>query len=243
MAIQITNLTKKYRKNVIALDNVNFTFDKGKITGLLGRNGSGKSTLLSIISNQVRPDIGEVTLDDENIIENYDILSDMSICSPNRDPLYSAYTVQSLVKQYKLFYHKFDSELCLKYLETFELDIDSKNNISSLSTGYKNIVKAVFVLCTNTSVMLLDEPFLGLDPNHRELLSKLIIERYSTNNNTIIISTHIIDEVSAMVENVCILDESKSIYSGDTESLLSKYNSTSLQDVYIEMIKEVVDND
>ncbi len=217
-SIELKNITKKYGK-VTALDNVSLTFEENKIYGLLGRNGAGKSTLMNIISGMIFQDEGDVYVDGEKAAGNDNTLRKIYIM--NEKTLYpESMKISKVFDWTKNFYPDFDKESAVNMAEKFGLDLNK--NIKSLSTGYTSIFKAIIALNINTSYILLDEPVLGLDANHRDLLYKLLIEKYSNNPCTIVISTHLIEEVSNVIENVVIIDKGTIVRNETCEELLSK---------------------
>jgi ABC-2 type transport system ATP-binding protein len=198
---------------------VNLTFRENRIYGLLGRNGAGKSTLMNIITNRIFSDHGEVTVDGENLTENDNALGKLYLMSEK-----TLYPEDMKIKQAfqwtKNFYPEFDTEFALKLANSFELKVDKK--IKSLSTGYTSIFKLIIALSVNTPYLLLDEPVLGLDAYHRDLFYRTLIEKYSNRPSTIIISTHLIEEVSGVVEDIIILKKGQVIKNEACEELLSK---------------------
>lgn len=215
--IEIRNVSKNY-KQVKALDNVTLKFEENKIYGLLGRNGAGKSTLLNIMTDKIFASSGEVFLDGENIRDNGKALSKLYLM--NEKNFYpESMQVKDIFRWTKEFYPQFDMEEAMRLAKLFKLNVKSKTK--ALSTGYSSIFKAIVALCVNTPYILLDEPVLGLDANHRDLLYKVILEKYTNNPCTIIISTHLIEEISNVVEDVVIIHQGKVLRNEPCESLLS----------------------
>ena len=130
------------------------------------------------------------------------------------------YKVKEIFKWTKEFYNNFDSEYALELAKKFNLNINTK--IKNLSTGYNSICKIITTLASNANVLIFDEPVLGLDANHRELFYKVLMENYIKSPKTIILSTHIIEEVPNLIEKVIILNNSKVISSDEAEELLKK---------------------
>ncbi|WP_033127111.1 ABC transporter ATP-binding protein, partial [Eubacterium sp. ER2] len=188
--IEVKNVSKSF-KDTQALRNVSLTFEEGKIYGLLGRNGAGKSTLLNIISNRKYPNEGYVSVDGVPAAENDEALRKMFLI--NEMNLYpESMRVRDAFKVTKTFYPSFDEEYALKLSEMFELNI--KKKIKSLSTGYQSIFRNVLALSVNVPYVFFDEPVLGLDAYHRDLFYRLLIEKYSEEPFTAVISTHLIEE-------------------------------------------------
>lgn len=216
-AIQVKNITKKF-KDVTALDDVTITFEHGKIYGLLGRNGAGKSTLLNIITNRIVTKQGMVIIDDEIATENDDaqhkvfLMSEIN-CYPK------SFKVKDVFYYTKQFYDNFDMELAYKLCDIFALN--PKKKISQLSTGYTSIYKLITALSLDIPYVFFDEPVLGLDANHRDVFYKLLIERYADTGNTFVISTHLIEEISTIIEDIIILKDGQVIREESCENFLN----------------------
>lgn len=221
--ILVKNITKQF-KEVVALDNVDITFEEGKIYGLLGRNGAGKSTLLNLMTNKIFPTSGEILVDNENVIENDNALGKI-FCMCDKDLYPREFTVKKAIKWCKVFYPDFDTEYADSLCKKFELS--PKKKIKGLSTGYNSIFKIILALSANTPIVLFDEPVLGLDANHRDMFYKELIENYSQNPHTMIISTHLIEEVSGVIEDVIIIKEGKKILQDTVDNILAKGYSIS----------------
>ena len=216
--IEVKKVNKSYNKKQV-LKDINITFEENKIYGLLGRNGAGKTTLLNLITDRAVVDSGEITIDGETIYENDKALEKIYFMTERT--LYPVdYKVKEIFKWTKEFYNNFDSEYALELAKKFNLNINTK--IKNLSTGYNSICKIITTLASNANVLIFDEPVLGLDANHRELFYKVLMENYIENPKTIILSTHIIEEVSNLIEKVIILNNSKVISSDEAEELLNK---------------------
>ncbi|MBH1940692.1 ABC transporter ATP-binding protein [Mobilitalea sibirica] len=233
MSIEIKNLSKNY-KSVQALDDVSIRFEENKIYGLLGRNGAGKTTLLNIITNRIFADRGEVFIDDIPSKENDQALQKVYLMS-EKNFYPDKMKIKDIFRWTGEFYGKFDMESAMNMAEKFELSTNKV--VKGLSTGYTSIFKVIIALSVNTPYVLLDEPVLGLDANHRDLFYKLLIEKYSEKPSTIIVSTHLIEEVSNVIENVVVIKKGKIIKDETREELLTAgytiSGSASLVDQYI----------
>ena len=214
--IEVNNVSKSFGDS-LALKQVSLKFEPKKIYGLLGRNGAGKSTLLNIITNRLFPDNGEVTIEGLTSIENDEAQNKVYMMSEKN--LYpNAMTCKEAFKWSRMFYQDFDLTYATKISNQFGLDISKK--VKTLSTGFSTIFKIVIALSVNTPYVLFDEPVLGLDANHREMFYKLLIEKYSDTSFTAIISTHLIEEVSMILENVIIIKNGKILIEDSCETLL-----------------------
>ncbi len=216
--ITIRNVSKHFGQTT-ALDDVSLRFGDCKIYGLLGRNGAGKSTLLNILTNRLFADSGEVTVDGESAAENDTAQRKLYLMSektyyPEKMRLRELFTWTGR------FYPDFDRKCAEQIAEQFSLGLDKQ--IRGLSTGYLSIAKLTVALSVNTPYLLLDEPVLGLDANHRELFYRLLLERYIAHPSTIVISTHLIEEVSSVIENVVILKQGRIISDETRDELLAR---------------------
>lgn len=215
----VANVTKCFG-DVRALNNVSVEFQPNKIYGLLGRNGAGKTTLLNIISGRIFTDQGAVTLNGEAVTENDKMLSNIFMMSENNN-YPEAMKVANAFRWTKEFYPGFDEKKAMDLAERFELNVTKK--IKSLSTGYCSIFKLIIALCVNVPYVFLDEPVLGLDANHRELFYKILLESYADNQSAYVISTHLIEEISGIIEDVIIIRDGEIIRKETREDLLSNY--------------------
>ena len=216
--IKIDNVAKKYGKN-IALDNVSAEIESGRIYGLLGRNGAGKSTMLNIITNRVFATSGVCTLDGEKLLDNDKALSHIyAMNEAVTMPL--SMTFKRCMNVTADFYKNFDKDYAFSLAEKFRLD--PKKRLSALSTGYLTIAKIILTLSSGADFLFFDEPVLGLDANHRDLFYRLLVERFADQNCGIVISTHLIEECQALVENVIMINKGKIIAAGATDDILSQ---------------------
>lgn len=216
MGIIIKNVTKSFGATR-ALNGVSLNIAEGQIYGLLGNNGAGKTTLLNIIANRLYTDSGEVLIDDEPISDNDRALGKVfSIGEQNLYP--DEMRVHRALAVTKLFYPGFDLQYANELARQFGLD--TKKKITALSTGYASIFRFVLALSVNTPYLLLDEPMLGLDAMHRDMFCKLLIKKYSENPCTIVISTHLIQEVANLIEHTIIIKNGHILKDMPREELL-----------------------
>ncbi|WP_322200583.1 ABC transporter ATP-binding protein [Acutalibacter intestini] len=217
MAIQLQNVVKRFGQ-VQALKGVGVVFEENRIYGLLGRNGAGKSTLLNILTNRIFPDGGTVLVDGENGLENDRAQSKIFLMSESTlHP--DAMRVNGAFRWAQAFYPSFDKNHAMKLLGDFGLPAKAK--ISGLSTGYRSIFKLILALSVNVPYVLLDEPVLGLDANHRELFYKRLLEKYGEEPFTVVLSTHLIEEVANLVEDVVIIKEGEVLRQESRETMLA----------------------
>lgn len=218
MSIEVKNVRKSYGK-ITALENVNLTIENNKIYGFFGRNGVGKTTLLNIINNRVFPDSGEVLIDGEDVRKSSKALSKVYMMSEsNLFP--KEMKINKLFKWIKNFCNEFDTEKAKSLLNYF--DISGNKKIRGLSTGQSTILKLIIGLCINKPYLIFDEPVNGLDANHREHFYKLLLKKYIEEPCTIMVSTHLIDEIANLVEEVIIIDNGKVAVQKSKDEFLSE---------------------
>lgn len=218
--IKLENLSKKYREKTV-LDNINAEFEKGKIYGIFGRNGAGKTTLFKIVSNQILNYDGEVKLDDIDIKENQEITD--KILMVHKDMIPSMFNDDKLKNIFKVcedLLNGWDDTTFEKLVSEFNIDLNKKYN--KYSDGYKNLICLIIGMSSKAEILLLDEPSTALDANHRYKFYELLLEDTEKKNRTVFISTHIIDEVERIIEDVIILDNGKFIVNEDIHSFNEK---------------------
>lgn len=215
MAIEVMNVSKRFG-DVRALDDVTVTFEDGRIYGLLGNNGAGKSTLMNVIGGRLYPDAGTVLVDGVPAADSDAVLGQLFLMSeamlfPNEMKVRKAFDLAGQ------FYPGFDREGANRMAEQFGLD--SKKKIRGLSTGYRSIFKLVLALNVHTPYLLLDEPVLGLDAQHRDIFYKLLMEHYAEEPFTLILSTHLIAEAAGLIEHAVIIRQGRILKDAPAEEL------------------------
>ncbi|MBO3445319.1 ABC transporter ATP-binding protein [Clostridium sp. CCUG 7971] len=217
-AIKITDLSHSFKEQLV-LDNVSINFEKNKIYGLLGKNGSGKTTLLNIIANQLLSKSGYIEILGINIKDNVEVLD--NICIVREKEFYNTeIKVKNIFKMYSYFYHNYDKELEKQLCDYF--NINTKKRYQHLSRGMKSLVSNIIGLCTNAPITIFDEPTIGLDAVNREEFYNILLGNYIKNPRTIIISTHLIDEIDNVLENVILLDKGKIVINDNIENIKEK---------------------
>ncbi len=214
--IEIKNITKRYG-NINALDHVSVSFDFGKIYGFLGRNGAGKSTLINLIANRIFADEGIILVDGLPVEENMEVHGKI-FCMSEADLYDRDLKVKEHFAWASRFYDSFESQKAHQIAEKFGLDIHKK--FKALSKGYQSIFKLTMALSLNVPYVIFDEPVLGLDANHRELFYELLLKEYETNEKTIILATHLIEEVANIIEEVVLIDHGKILMQENVDTLL-----------------------
>ena len=211
------NVTMRFG-DVTALDHVSLTLEPGHIYGLLGRNGAGKSTLLSVTANWRHATEGDVLLDGESVWEN--TRAQQQIVCMSDGNLFPTMRVKNGLLWYSRFRSGFDMEQALRLCEKFELSLKAK--IQSLSTGYATIFKLIVAMASQCPFTFYDEPVLGLDANHRDLFYRELMEDFAKNPRCVVISTHLIEECSALLDHIIVINKGKLMLNEPVEDTLSR---------------------
>jgi ABC-2 type transport system ATP-binding protein len=194
--IVFDQVTKKYGRE-LALNQVSFQLEPGKIIGLLGPNGSGKSTALKLIAGLVSPTSGTVKVNGKEA--NRRIAAEV-IYLTELDMFYDSFTVKDMVKYTASQFPDFDQRRADELLGFMALNPEKK--VKQLSKGNRGRLKLVLALARKAPVLLLDEPFSGLDPIVRESIVKGIISFVDFEYQTVVIATHEIDEIEPLLDEI-----------------------------------------
>lgn len=219
--VEIQNLTKEYGK-IRAVDNISFTVKKGEILGFLGPNGAGKSTTMNILTGYISSTSGTVKIAGKDILENPSEAKKHIGYLPEQPPLYMDMTVNEYLDfcaNLKSVSSKEWKSQKKDIMELVKITHVSHRLIKNLSKGYKQRVGLAQALVGTPDVLILDEPTVGLDPKQIIEIRKLI--KALGKNHTIILSTHILPEVSAVCDRVVIINKGR-IAAIDTPENLSK---------------------
>lgn len=213
--VTVRNLTKRYRK-FTALDNLNLELTPNRIYGLLGRNGAGKTTLMSILTAQGFKTSGEINVFGGDPYENDKILS--RICFIRESQKYpDDFTAAHAFKAASMFFSDWDQGLAERLTEDFQLPL--KRKIKKLSRGQLSAVGVIIGLASRAELTFFDEPYLGLDAVARQLFYDRLVEDYAEFPRTIVLSSHLIDEVANLLEHVIVIDKGKIIMDNDAEEI------------------------
>ena len=213
--IEVQNLTKRY-KDTHALDNVSLTLEGGAIYGLLGRNGAGKTTLMSILTAQNFESSGTVRVFGEHPYENTRVLNRVCFVRESQKYPDDAYPRHAF-KAASLFFENWDQTLADELIEQFQLPM--KQTIKKLSRGQLSAVGVIIGLASRADLTFFDEPYLGLDAVARQIFYDRLLEDYAEHPRTIVLSSHLIDEVSNLIEKVIVIDNGQILLNEDTDAV------------------------
>ncbi len=213
--IDVRDLTRTYRK-ATALDGVTFSLQADTITGLLGRNGAGKSTLMSILTAQNHATSGEVRVFGEDPYENARVLS--RVCFVRESQRYpDDYTARYAFRAAGMFFPNWDAALADDLVSAFRVPLD--RSIKKLSRGQLSAVGVIIGIASRAEITFFDEPYLGLDAVARQIFYDRLLQDYAEHPRTIILSSHLIDEVANLLEHVIVLDEGRIMLDADADDL------------------------
>jgi len=241
MSIQVNNITKLYGKQK-ALDNVSFEVKTGEIVGFIGPNGAGKSTMMKIITGFLPQTSGEVLVNDmDNLEHSLKIRKDIGYL-PEHNPLYHEMYVKEYLNSVAGIYKLgIDTESRIEeIIKLTGLGIEQKKKIGALSKGYKQRVGLAQALIHDPGVLILDEPTSGLDPNQIIEIRNFIAE--FGKEKTVILSTHIMQEVEAICDKVIIINEGVIVADESAKGLQSSEKSL-YQTVLVELDKNIKSKD
>lgn len=236
MSIEVKNVTKLYGKQK-ALDDVSFSINTGEIVGFIGPNGAGKSTMMKILTGIIPQTSGEAYINNINVIENSMAIREKIGYLPENNPQYEdMYVVEYLEFLAGIYSIKNYKERINSIIEQIGLTVEKHKKIGQLSKGYRQRVGLAQALLHEPEVLILDEPTSGLDPNQiveiRNLISSV------GKNKTVMLSTHIMQEVEAICDRIIIIHRGK-IVANDTTQNIKRQLADDNQKVIVQFDKEV----
>ncbi|MEU3270615.1 ABC transporter ATP-binding protein [Saccharomonospora sp. NPDC006951] len=217
-AVRMHNVTKRYG-NFTALDDVSISLEDNRIHGLLGRNGAGKTTIMSILTGQGFQTSGTVEVFGEAPYENDHTLR--KVCFIKESQKYpDNFTPRHAFAAARLLYPGWDQPFADQLIAEFALPL--KRRIKKLSRGQLSAIGVIIGLAARAPLTFFDEPYLGLDAVARQVFYDRLLADYAENPRTIVLSTHLIDEVSDLIEHVVLIDQGKVLLDEDSDLLRSR---------------------
>jgi ABC-2 type transport system ATP-binding protein len=229
VSIRVEQLTKTYKKQN-AIDHISFEIGSGEIVGFLGPNGAGKTTTMKILTCYIPPTSGTATVNGLDVEQDSIEVRRQIGYLPEHNPLYT----DMYVKEYLMFaasvYHLPDKMKRVKeMIELTGLQAEQNKKIGQLSKGYRQRVGLAQAIIHNPKVLILDEPTSGLDPNQITEIRNLITS--IGKDKTVLLSTHIMQEVEAMCNRVIIINKGRIVANGKTEELKHAFSPDTLLQV------------
>jgi ABC-2 type transport system ATP-binding protein len=224
-AIELKGIQKRYLLKQ-ALAGIDLQIKQGSIVGLLGPNGSGKSTILKLLAGLIHPTSGTILVNGEELGTN----SKHKVAYlPEIDHLYGWMTVKETLRFVAGFYPDWQEERAMDMVKTMELD--EKQKVRHLSKGMRARLKLIIALSRKVPLILLDEPFSGIDPSSRAKIIRSIIQEFDPDEQTIVLSTHSLSESEAMFDDVIFIQNGQLRIFDTAENLRSEYGC-SLENIW-----------
>ena len=224
--LKVKNITKYYGTNK-AVDNLSFTVEKGEIFGLLGENGAGKTTTFRIILGLIAASSGSVILDGKSI--DYSVTDKIGYVTEERS-LLTKMTVKDQILLYGVLKGMEEEEILTemrKWLVKFQIPEYENRKIKELSKGNQQKIQFIAAVINHPKLLILDEPFSGLDPINVELLKKAIVE-LQKDGCAIIFSSHQMEQIEDFCEKLVILSKGKVVVSGYLKDIKSEYRKKNI---------------
>ncbi|MBQ9911158.1 MAG: ABC transporter ATP-binding protein [Lachnospiraceae bacterium] len=227
--LRCENLTKKYG-NVVALNNISFTLESGKLIGLLGPNGSGKTTLIKLINGLLTPNEGHILIDGmEPGVGTKKIVAYL----PDNHFLNSYMRVKDIVAYFVDFFEDFRPELALEMMG--KLGISENASLKALSKGNKEKVALILTMSRNAKLYVLDEPIAGVDPATRDYIISTIINNYNP-EASVLISTHLISDIESVLDDALFIQNGQITLHKSVDEIRSE-NGKSVDELFREVFK------
>lgn len=205
-----------------AVDNVSFSVQENTICGLLGRNGAGKTTLMQLLTGQDFASSGSIRIFGQSPVENAEVLH--RVCFIKESQKYPEdFRVKHVMKSAPWFFPNWDRDFADQLVEEFKLPLGRK--IKKLSRGQLSSVGVVVGLASRAPLTFFDEPYLGLDAVARQLFYDRLLSDYALHPRTVVLSTHLIDEVSQLLEHVLVIDAGRILIDAPAEELRGSVTS------------------
>ncbi|MBY6679896.1 ABC transporter ATP-binding protein [Rhodococcus sp. BP-316] len=211
----VRGVTKTFG-DVAALEDVTFELQEHRIHGLLGRNGAGKTTMMQILTGQTWQDAGDVTVFGARPYENATVLRD--VCFVKESQKYPEdFTVRQVLSSAAMLMRDWDEDLARRLTDDFDLPRGRK--VKKLSRGMTSALGIVVGLASRAPLTLFDEPYLGLDAVARQMFYDHLLADFADHPRTVVLSTHLIDEVSDLIDRVVVISDGTVVVDDDAENL------------------------
>ena len=236
--IEVKKLNKIYDKT-IAVKDLSFVINKGKIIGLLGPNGCGKTTTIAMILGLVKPTSGEIIIKGKNLEKDrINLLEKMNFISPYVE-LPKKLTVEENLKVYAGLYGvKNVNEKISELVNELRLNKFLKKKTGELSSGQKNRISLAKALINDPEILMLDEPTASLDPDTGDFV-RSFIEHYSSKTNvTILLASHNMNEVERLCDSVMMMKDGIIVDTGKSQELISRHGRKNLEEVFLKIVRE-----
>ncbi|WP_028399676.1 ABC transporter ATP-binding protein [Ectobacillus panaciterrae] len=222
MFIEVSELRKSFEKQLV-LENVSFHVQQGETVGLLGPNGSGKTTIIRLLNGVIDPDGGEMRIGEWNPVENgHDIRRMSGILTEGAGLYYELSGLENLLFFAKL-YRSYEVKRIQQLLEEFQLDMHQHKKVGTYSTGMKRRLGMIKALLHRPSLLFLDEPTNGLDPEGIHLVMRYIKKLSEQEGTTVLLCSHILHQMETVCDTYLFLEKGRILERGTKEELEERY--------------------
>lgn len=237
-AIETIHLEKVFKKeNTPAVKDLNLKIKEGELYGLLGVNGAGKSTTIKMLSCLIKPTSGDALIEGHSILKESDAIKSISDTSPQESAVAANLTVKENLLLMSLIYGKKKEDAKIKIasiISSMGLEEVASKKAGKLSGGFQRRLSIAMALTSNPKILYLDEPTLGLDVLARRELWKIILSLKG--KNTIILTSHYLEEVEALADRVGIISKGVLLEEGTIPEILKKNDSKNLEEAFIKAV-------
>lgn len=232
MMIKIDDVSK--RLGGFQLDHISFELPEGYICGLVGQNGAGKTTLLHLLLGLYRPDEGQISLGDRSYDSDEELIHDRIGTVLVEELFEPSYSIRSNADHFGKYFSKYSWERMAGYLEQFKLE--PRKKFGKLSKGEKLKCQFAFALSHDPELLILDEPTGNFDPDFREQFFQIIREFIADGTKSVILATHLTDDLDRLTDYLIYLENGRQIFAGDIESFRAKYRIVSGERYKIDLL-------
>ncbi|MFM1524946.1 ABC transporter ATP-binding protein [Helcococcus bovis] len=218
--IKFSNVSKKYKGGTLGLDGLDLEIQNGKVIGILGPNGSGKTTFLKLLNGYLKPTNGEITIFNENIGPK---TKSMVSYLPDMPFIPDDYTILEAKSLWKNFFDDFNENKFDELIEFMKLDQNAR--ISELSKGMNEKFHLTLILSREAKIYVIDEPISGVDLVSRDVILNAILKNVEK-DRILVITTHLVDEMESLFDDVVFLSKGKKILEGNAEQLREEKGKT-----------------
>ncbi|MDD7384445.1 MAG: ABC transporter ATP-binding protein [Actinomycetaceae bacterium] len=219
-----------------ALENISLRIEAGTLTGLLGRNGSGKSTLGMLIAAQAHPSHGSILVNGATVWENAEAMAGIALVSDDT-PVFKDSRTEETLKLWAASRPQWDDDWAHTLLDAF--GISTRKKPKNMSRGQKSALFASLGLAARTPITIFDEVHLGMDAVAREIFYRALLKDFTAHPRTILISSHLIEEIESLLDHVILLDHGHVIEAGDADDVRARHTKEgdvpSLTDVLMDL--------
>lgn len=230
--IRCEHLTHFYGKRKI-YEDLNFEVAPGRIVGLLGKNGTGKTTTINILMGYLRPRGGRCYLFGEDVQQTTPATRQRTALLLEGHVQYSYMSIAQIERFYSAFYPKWNRDAYYGLMD--KLKVAPGQRIGRMSNGQRSQVALGLILAQNADLLVLDDFSLGLDPGYRRLFCEYLRDYARAEGKTVFLTSHIIQDLEKLVDEVIIMDYGSILVQEETASLMARYPGMTLEDIFIEL--------